>query len=207
MKYAFVDWAGDAGFKFRLGSSRYLVIAAIFCDDYDQLKNDLASLRQRWGLKQGFVFHYIKASRKIKPAFFKTLADTTFTAKVLVVDKPQLPHPFWKMPGQRVVNHFIAELVVGAPKEVVEGANLIFDEQRDATKIIRGLRVAISAQLRIRKFDYYLKKVTARPAKDEDGIQVADMIAGAAFEEVMGKRASHLQSLSGKIELIYHPPK
>lgn len=67
-------------------------------------------------------------------------------------------------------------------RKVVENAVLIFDGPRRETKTIRGIRVAISRLLEERELGYHLKKVTARPSTKEDGLQVTDMIAGAALD-------------------------
>ncbi len=40
---------------------------------------------------------------------------------------------------------------------------------------------------------YRLKKVTARLAAEEDGLQVADMIAGMALDEVTGGTPGYLE--------------
>ena len=201
-KYVFVDWAGDPGFRFREGSSQHLVMVAVLTRAYAVMREGLSMLRQRQGLAQDFYFHHADTSRLVKPFFFEALADVPFTARVIVVDKPVLPGLWRRMRGQRVIEHFVAEAVVGARREVVENAVLIFDGPRRETKTIRGIRVAISRLFEERELDHRLKKVTARPAVEEDGLQVADMIAGAALDEATGGSHGYLERLGEKLEIV-----
>ena len=65
----------------------------------------------------------------------------------------------------------------------------------------------ISRLFEKRELDYRLKKVTARPAAEEDGLQVADMIAGAALDEATGGSHGYLARLGEKLEIIQVPEK
>lgn len=206
-RFLFLDWAGDAGFKFRRGSSRYLIIAAVFTDDYQTLQDDLDRLRERRELGKGFYFHYVEASSKVKPVFFHVLASLPFQARVLVIDKPKLSAPFRTMGGQKIIQHFVADLVVGLPREMAEGATFIFDGHRKETKVTRGIRVAISHLQKERGLDYRLKRVLPRPLTEEDGVQIADMIAGAVLDKVDGTGDVHWQTLGRKVEIIHLPGK
>lgn len=102
-----------------------------------------------------------------------------------------------------MIEHFVAEAVVGAGKELAENAALIFDGPRRETKTIRGIRIAISRLLEARELHYRLKRVTARPAAEEDGLQVADMLAGMALDEATGDAHGYLVQLGEKLEIIH----
>ena len=202
-KYVFVDWAGDPGFRFRRGSSQYLVMVAVFTTAYEVMRQRLDTLRKQRRVAADFHFHYADASTVVRPAFFDALADVPFMAKVTVVEKAELLEPWRRMRGQRMIEHFVAEAVVGAGRERVENGVLIFDGPRRETKTIRGIRVATSRLFEKRELNYRLKKVTARPAAEEDGLQVADMIAGAALDEATGNSHDYLARLGEKLEIIH----
>lgn len=206
-RFLFLDWAGDAGFKFRRGSSRYLIIAVVFTDDYQTLQDGLDRLREQWELGKGFYFHYVEASSKVRPAFFRVLVSLPFQARVLVVDKPRLSASFRTLGGQKIIQHFVAELVVGLPREMTEGATLIFDGHRRETRVTRGIRVAISHLQKERGLDYHLKRVLPCSLIEEDGVQIADMIAGAALDQVDGTRDVHWRTLGRKVEIVPVPGK
>ena len=52
---------------------------------------------------------------------------------------------------------------------------------------------------------YRLKKVTARPAAEEDGLQMADMIAGAAWDAVGAVAPGYLAQLKEQLEILHVP--
>lgn len=68
-KHLFLDWAGDAGFKFAEGSSTHLVFVIAFIADYSVLRQALASLRRGRRLPKDYEFHYVKSSKKVREAF------------------------------------------------------------------------------------------------------------------------------------------
>jgi hypothetical protein len=45
--YGFVDWSGNAGFKFALGSSAYLAVALVSSDDSEALRRTLQEKRSK----------------------------------------------------------------------------------------------------------------------------------------------------------------
>ena len=55
--YGFIDWSGDSGFEFALGSSLYLALAIGSSEQYDDLQGALMALRSRLGLPRSFEFH------------------------------------------------------------------------------------------------------------------------------------------------------
>lgn len=156
-RYIFVDWAGDPGFRFRKGSSPYLVMVAVFTSAYGMIQQGLEVLRKQQKLVADFHFHYAEASKLVKPVFFNALVDLPFTGRVMVVDKAGLSDPWRRMRGQRMIEQFVAETVVGTRREMVENAVLVFDGRRRETRTIRGIRVAVSRLFEERELEYRLK--------------------------------------------------
>jgi hypothetical protein len=187
-KLIFVDWAGDPGFRFRRGSSRYLIVASV-CLDERALRSRLNQLRQERGLVRHYEFHHNVSARKIKTAFWDAVRSVPFLACVVVVDKPLLVAPFRRMGGTELVAYFVAQAVVGGRRENVEKATVIVDAARDSKALIRAVRVAISRELAGRGVDYFVRRVIGRPSDEEAGLQLADMIAGALLDERMRGRA------------------
>lgn len=178
-------------------------MVAVFTSDYGLIQQKLALLRQQRQMSPDFHFHYADAPRRVAQAFFEAVRDVPFSARVTVVDKAVLPDTWRRMPGQWMVEHFIARTIMGARAAWVEDAVLIFDGSRRETKTIHGIRAAISHLFAERGLAYRLKKVTARPAVEEAGLQMADMIAGAALDDAGGRSRSYLPQLGNSLELVY----
>ncbi len=179
----------------------------MFTGAYDVVRQGLKDFRREREVGARFHFHYADVSKKVRSAFCAMLVDVPFTARVIVVDKGALPDVWRRVRGQRMIEHFVAEAVVGSEREVVESAVVIFDSPRRETKTIRGIRVAISRLLEARELEYRPKKVTAWPAAEEDGLQVADMIAGMTLDEMTGGTPGYLKQLREKLEVIHVPGK
>ena len=172
---------------------------------YERMQQRLALLRQQRRLSPHFHFHYADVPRRVAQAFFEAVRDAPFSARATVVGKAVLPDTWRRMPGQWMVEHFIARTIMGARAEWVEDAVLIFDGPRRETKIIHGIRATISHLFAERELAYRPKKVTARPEAEEDGLQMADMIAGAAWDEIGGVAQGYLAQLKEQLEIVYVP--
>ena len=172
-----MDWSGDAGFRFRRGSSRHISVACVTSPiPFDETLSDIRASNE---LGKSFYFHFSDASETIKPAFFQTLAQTEIRGVVLRVDKSRLQPEFHRMRGMNLIAHFVAENICRLPESMIANHSLIFDGSRDETTVIRAIRVGVSARLRLLGKPL-LDRVAARPAQEEAGLQVADMLAGAA---------------------------
>ncbi len=117
---------------------------------------------------------------------------------VFRVDKHKLERKFQTMGGDVLIARFAAEVVSQLPKHTLNKATLLIDGNRDEAALARKLRVTISE--RLRGGAVYLKRTAMRPACEEDGLQVADMLAGAAASEHLEENAL-LGYLGDKVQL------
>ncbi|MBU0512831.1 MAG: DUF3800 domain-containing protein [Chloroflexi bacterium] len=198
MKVLYVDWSGDPGFKFRRASSRYLTVACI--TSLMPLSDILNSIRDRYGLGKQFYFHFADSSRFLKPRFFEELAQVNLRGIVLRVNKQRLTPEFRNMRGNELIGYFVSESIIRLPDGLIEKHVLLFDGSRKETSITRAVRIAVSAKLRSTDKPH-LRQVAPRPAREEDGLQVADMLAGAAASEHLSDNVL-LGCLQGKVHLF-----
>lgn len=205
-KYLFLDWSGDVGFKFGRGSSEYLVLALVSSTDYGRVRKTLVSLRRELGLSPLFEFHYRQTPPELKEAFFDVLTGSPFSSDILVVHKPSLPRSFVRMKEAEIYGHFASDLILRTGQTTVEQALLLVDAQRSDMVLVRGIRVAVSFALEEAEVAYGVRKVKARPAREEDGIQIADMIAGAMVDRLEGKR-DYLAELKEHLRVWHYEPK
>lgn len=185
--YGFLDWSGDSGFKFALGSSSHLSLCFVSSHDYGNLRRGLLSLREQLGLPRVFEFHFARVSSTIRAAFFATLPHLSWDGAVLLVDKRELPAEFEKLREPLFYGHFLGHLLARAPLSVLQVKRLLVDESHKQTEIIRAMRAAMSPVLRARGIRR-TPKVRGEPAYQWDGLQVADMLAGAVTEKETGSK-------------------
>jgi len=195
--YLFLDWAGDPGTRFGEGSSEQLIFVVVLCVEYGDLKQSLSELRRALNLPQDYEFHYVETPRRVREAFFRMLAGVPFAAQALLVHKRQLAQSLARTRGRDVLGRFIAELMVRVPSDSMEGAILLVDGDKVAGALTRVIRVSISRETKAKRIKRGLKKVKGRPSHQEDGLQVADMLAGAIAGREKGE-VDYLKNLSEK---------
>lgn len=119
----------------------------------------------------------------LKAAFFAALRPVPFRVRIAVVDKARLPESFLAMSGQELYIHFLTELVLQVSE--LEIANDILVTDRATKAFRRALRLHISERVRelhrVRPF----KKIARGDAANEDGLQGADMMAGAVARYII----------------------
>lgn len=199
--YGFVDWSGDTGFKFSLGSSTHFVLSLVSSDNYPDLRSQLIKLRAQSGLPEAFEFHFIHNSKTTRTAFFATLPHLFWEGAVLVVDKRELPNDFSKMSTSAFCGFFLGHLLARAPLHWIEVKRLLIDEKHKNSPLVRGMRMAASPVLLARGLKR-TPKVRGEPAHLWDGIQIADMLAGALKERELGD-VDYLRGLKEHLH-VYH---
>ena len=201
--HLFVDWSGDLGFKFGRGSTTYLVIAVVNLADYAAFRRVIAKLRTERGLHRAYEFHYAHIPEAERAAFFDALRGATFEAWVLIVDKQRLSGRFKRRNQYDLFGEFVDTLVDQLPAEVIQNALVVIDAHATVTKLTRSIRVAVSRTLRAREIQPGIKKVRGRPAHREDGLQLADMLAGAVVETKVRGGVEQLAGLEDRTRVVW----
>ena len=186
MKALYVDWSGDAGWKFRASSSRYLSIACV--TGLTPFSDILDIVRFQYSLGKDFCFRFTDASRFIKPPFFAELASHDLAGIILRVNKSNLGAEFRKMRGTDLIGFFVAETISWMPDNLITDHWLIFDGSRKEVSVTQTMRIMVSAKLRSLGKPLF-RRIVPRPAREEDGLQAADMLAGAAASEHLSDNA------------------
>ncbi|RMD66275.1 DUF3800 domain-containing protein [Candidatus Parcubacteria bacterium] len=201
-KHLFVDWSGDLGFKFGRGSTTHLVIAVVRVADYTAFRKAIAALRAERGLHKGYEFHYAHIPEAERAAFFAALREASFEAWVLVVDKRELSAGFRRRNQYDLFSEFVVALVDHLPEEAVENGRVVVDTHSTTMRLTRTIRVAMSRALRTREIQPGIKRVRGRPAHREDGLQLADMLAGAVVEARVKGGEDYLVGLEDQIYVL-----
>jgi hypothetical protein len=185
--YGFVDWSGDSGFEFGLGSSRHLALAIGSSVQYADLQRELMDLRVDLGLPRGFEFHWARNAERVRTAFFSAPALSFWNGAVLLVDKCELSSEFARMREPEFYGVFLEYLLARLPLELLGVKRLLIDGVKKEETPIRAMRLAMSSALRRRGMGR-TPILRAEPAHQWDGLQVADMLAGAVVERETGGR-------------------
>jgi len=203
-QYFYVDESGDAGLEGQASSSSHFVIAMVQLPERAQLY-PLEILRKSFRVSPSFEFKYHKTTSQQKNKFFSEVLAVNFRVRAVAVDKAQLGPLFNRLPPQALITELIIGLAMRASELDIANEILIID---GATPLFcRNLRVQFSERTkreeRIRPF----KKIIGGDSKVEDGLQLADMIAGAIRLYVMGISSEHFHAISPRIVDLWNLPK
>ena len=106
---------------------------------------------------------------------------------MLLVDKRELPAAFTRLREPVFYGAFLKHLLTRVPLSVVGVKRLLIDGEKKEETLVRAMRLAMSTTLRARGIER-TPILRAEPAHQWDGLQVADMLAGAVVEWETGSR-------------------
>lgn len=158
---------------------------------------ELATMRKALYMGTSFEFKFHSARPHQKALFFKTIQTIPFQVRAVVIDKARLGAGFARMNGQELTVEFICRLVFRAPPSDIANDVLIIDSA--TSPLIRTLRLRLSNECRKLERVRPFKKIVGSDSSREDGLQLADMLAGAIRHYAMGIQPEYYQTFVGKI--------
>jgi hypothetical protein len=193
------DEAGDVSFSFDKGASRFFVAAVVATQAPENLRTQLAGLRQQAHLPPGFDFHFNRlASAHLRRKVFSTLQEAEFDAWAIIVDKTTLPELFRVMSGLDVYLYFVSELVRVIPVEQRTGGTLILDEYGSPKQTRDELRRVMKA----RQIAHGFRRILVRRSHSESLIQIADLVAGAVLRRDARKDSEAFDYIQAKMRQV-----
>jgi hypothetical protein len=203
-QYHNFDESGDPGLSRSAHSSSHLVLAMVQLPERGPLP-ELTALRQILRLPPNFEFKFHKSTELQKEAFFAATVPIAFRVRAVVIDKSGLPPRFRSLHGAALVGQFLVALALRASPLDIADDILVLDGATPAFR--RALRIMLSEACRssgrIRPF----KKIVSGDSSREDGLQLADMIAGAIRRQATGQEGLHCERFASKILDLWHVPE
>ena len=198
--YHFLDESGDAGNS--EGSSSYLILAFVQLAKNEQLHH-LARVRQVLRLKPSFEFKFYRASAAQRHAFFNELSDLVFHVRCVAIDKANMPSLFHVMTPFDLMSELAVRLMMRAASTSIAHDKLIVDGGTPA--VCKALRLRFSKAARENNRVPLFSKIVGGDSKRDEGLQLADMIAGAIRMHLFGKDSSAYWLFQTKIVDLWLP--
>lgn len=203
--YGFVDWAGDTGFKFSAGSSIYLAVSLVSSSDYERLRTGLSRLRAHLSVPAHYEFHFAVNPERIRSAFFDALVSLPWDGAVFLIDKRQLDSDFRQLTESEFYGFAVASLFTFASLSLLQSKRILVDDREKHSARLSAIRADSSPVLRARGLQR-TPKMRGEPAKKWDGLQLADMLAGAVVERETGEE-DYLRDLTVSCEIYRYKPE
>lgn len=193
-----IDESGDSGFKFERGSTRFLILTAVFLlgDDMPYLERTISGLRVRLRLRKDFEFRFSRCKDFFRTEFLKLVATLPMQYKAIVVDKHNVRAPALQFQPKQLYAEAVKRLLYdNAPP--LEKAILTIDEatakvhQKEFNHL---LRLYVSKNL--------VGKIRQVRSHGNAMIQIADMIGGSILRKFERKDPQYYTIVKGKEKIL-----
>lgn len=197
----FIDESGDTGLKVEKGSSRYFVIALISFEENDEAlgcDQRIKLLKREIKLPEKFEFKFNKLRKDQRIKFFDAVLPYSFFYFGIVLNKDpgklygdgfKIKESFYK---------YACSLVFENAKPYLKDAVIIIDGSGS-----RKFKRQLKTYLRKKIGTSIVKKVKIQSSRNNNLIQLADMIAGAIHRNFTNKGDKEIYRKIIKTREIY----
>ncbi|MFF5791118.1 DUF3800 domain-containing protein [Paeniglutamicibacter sp. NPDC012692] len=201
--HIFIDDSGDGGFKFESGSSSHLVMAAcVFKDPLEIQKLKACVSGCATQNRHRNEFKYSKTKERLKDCFFECTSDIDYSIRAIHIDKKNIWAPKYRSSPSALKNLAISQLLshgfghIRDAKVVIDGQDTKAFGIQDHQYIMRVANNGAPGTL---------SQVTFADSKNNAGIQLADMVAGAINRAVRSGKPSDPKHLDILRPRTYQP--
>jgi len=193
-QYFFVDESGDAGLNNK--GSAYYVVAMVQLSNREPVA-ELASLRRELNLSPNFEFHFYKMNSRQKDDFFQAIRPFSFRVRAATLIKSHIPLEYRELGSVELATQLLVSLTLRASHLDIANDILVLDDAPDS--FLQSLRIQFTQAYKQADRDRPFKKIVSSNSKYDDGLQLADMIAGAVRQYVWEDDPAYFQTFSNKI--------
>lgn len=178
------------------GASSHFVLAMVQLSQRTALPS-LTRLRQELHLPAGFEFKYYRMRERQKMAFFDLMGSIPIRVRAVFVDKQRLGTQWLALNGQELTVELLVRLTLRTSELDLANDVLVIDGATPALR--KALRVRLSHECvrlgRTRPFS----NIAGANSSAEDGLQLADIVAGAIRGHVSQGERKYYRTFSNRM--------
>ena len=204
--YVYIDESGDLGF--RGASSKYFIMAAVATEKPKEIGRKFKKVRSRL-LKKRYrnipEFKFSESDEFIREKVLETINSLDVEIWFLIVEKEKV-YPKLKNDTSLLYNYFAGSLMSPLKRYSGKEIHIRIDRSLNRTKRDRFNDYLHKRKnwLETRIGEINLKSIEHVDSKKEAGIQVADFVAGAAFQKFERGNGEYIEKIQEKIIKIDH---
>jgi hypothetical protein len=201
ISHVYVDAAGDPGLIRSPNSSINYVVAAVGVASREQMESGVAVVRRQAGFPDAVELHHLRLRRALAAAVYRELVALPFAAVVVVARKADHIGR-WRRPNDLVIEATGLAVVDLVRQAGSANVTVVLDLQRAEVMTARRLRKEISDQLQAGGEGDMRCRVVRHDSARDPGLEVADLVAGAAFRWLERGRDDDWVAISRRCRLI-----
>lgn len=202
-QYFFVDESGDPGLEGQASSSSHFLVTMVQLPARAPL-HPLVNLQKALQVKTTFEFKYHTATSSQKDLLFRDVLHIPFRVRAVAFDKARIDVQWRNMSPPDLVTELLIRLTLRANELDIANELLIIDGATPA--FCRHLRVQFTERCRQQKRIRPFKNIIGANSRNEGGLQMADMIAGAIRLYEMGISSEHFYCISPRVVDLWELP-
>ena len=193
-QYFFVDESGDPGLNGR-AVSPYYIIAMVQLPNREAIL-ELATTRRELRLSPNFEFHFYRMKTIQKEHFFHFIQPLEFRVRAVALLKSNIPPEFKTLNGAELAVELLTRLTMRASPLDIDDDILVIDGASES--FLKSLRIRFTHLYKLSHRERPFKKFISSDSKHDDGLQLADMIAGAIREYIWNDAPAYYETFSVK---------
>ncbi len=184
----FIDESGDPGLKLACGSTDYFIVTLVAFEDREEATaadQRIQLLKRELSFPEGFEFHFNKVKGTYREAFLSAVASYEFFYLSIVINKAKLRGPGFKF--KESFYKYACGLVFENAKPYLDNATVVIDGS-GSREFRRQLGSYLRKRINNTKGDSrFIGKVKIQDSRDNNLLQLADMVCGAVARSYGGK--------------------
>lgn len=194
-QYFYVDESGEPGLH-SLKRSPYYIIAMVQIRNREPV-SELAALRRELHLAPNFEFHFYRMKLAQKDRFFQFIQPLLFRVRAVALLKANVPPDFGDLNSVEVAMELLTRLTLRASPLDIANDILVIDGAPES--FLKSLRVHFTHAYHLAHRERPFKKFISSDSRHDDGLQLADMIAGAIREYIWEDSPVYYRMFSEKV--------
>lgn len=175
----FVDESGDTGTKIEGGSSEVFIVTLVVFEENEEAEAvdcRIKLLKEELKLQEDFEFHFSHTHPKYKKHFFEAVSGHNFFYFGIVIQKKDLVGEEFKTKDS--FYKYVCGLVFQNAKPYLNNARVVLDK-REGKKFNKAFGTYLKRMINVEPDTKHIKRVKAENSKNNNLIQLADMVCGA----------------------------
>jgi hypothetical protein len=199
-QYFHVDESGDPGLH-SLKGTPYFILAMVQLPNREPIA-EFAELRKAFHAFPAFEFRYHQMNAEQKERFFQAIQNVPFRVRAAVLFKADMPVRLKGFSGIKVTIDLLTRLTLRASPLDIGNDILVLDSA--SAPMRKALRIHLSRECKRLKRERPFKKIVSDVSSHDDGLQLADMIAGALRLYAWDKIPVYYQTFSSQVVDLWY---